>query len=60
MVVRVRYLGFAKGDILSGAIGDSAMFDFGSIFDSVFASISDLFVNQLVQMITKLVSGLFG
>ena len=36
------------------------MFDFGSIFESVFASISDLFVNQLVQMITKLVSGLFG
>ncbi len=36
------------------------MFDFGSIFESVFASINDLFVNQIVQMSTKLFGGLLG
>ena len=59
-VGRSRYPGFAKGGRLDGAIGDSAMFDFGSIFDSVFASTSDLVVNQIVQMITKMLGGLLG
>ena len=36
------------------------MFDFGSILESVFASISDLFVNQIVHMIAKLFGGLLG
>ena len=60
MPVRVRYLGFAKVDSLSDAIGDPVMFDFGSIFESVLASISDLVVNQIVQMIAKLLGGLLG
>lgn len=36
------------------------MFDFGSIFQQVWAGISDLFLNQIVQLISNLFGGLFG
>ena len=36
------------------------MLDFGSMFQEVFAGISDLFVNQILALITGLFSGLFG
>jgi hypothetical protein len=36
------------------------MIDFGSIFQSVLAGISDLFVNQIVSLISGLLSGLLG
>ena len=36
------------------------MFDFGSIFQQVLAGISDLFVNQILALISGLFSGLLG
>ena len=36
------------------------MFDFGSIFQQVMAGISDLFVNQILGLISGLFGGLLG
>ena len=36
------------------------MFDFGSIFQQVFSGISDLFVNQIMTLISGWFGGLFG
>ena len=36
------------------------MFDFGFIFQSVIAGITDLFVNQILQLISGLFGGLLG
>lgn len=36
------------------------MIDFGSIFQSVLVGISDLFVNQILSLISGLFSGLLG
>jgi len=36
------------------------MFDFGSIFQQVMAGISDLFVNQILALISGLFGGLLG
>jgi hypothetical protein len=36
------------------------MFDFGSVFQTVLAGISDLFVNQILSLISGLFSGLLG
>ncbi len=36
------------------------MFDLGSVFQQVFAEISDLFVNHILALITSLFSGLLG
>lgn len=36
------------------------MFDFGSIFQQVFAGISDLFLNQIIGLISGLFGGLLG
>lgn len=36
------------------------MFSFGSFFQEVLAGISDLFVNQILALISGLFGGLFG
>ncbi len=36
------------------------MFDFGSIFQQLIAGISDLFVNQIIALISGWFSGLLG
>ena len=36
------------------------MFDFGSIFQQVIVGISDLFVNQILGLISGLFGGLLG
>ena len=36
------------------------MFDLGSLFLEVMAGISDLFVNQIIALISGLVGGLLG
>lgn len=36
------------------------MFDFASIIQQVVAGISDLFLNQILGLITSLFGGLFG
>ncbi len=36
------------------------MFDFGSIVQQLMAGISDLFVNQIIGLISGLFGGLFG
>ena len=40
--------------------GDRTMFDLGSVFQQVFAEISDLVVNHIIALITGLFSGLLG
>jgi hypothetical protein len=36
------------------------MFDFGSILQQVIAGIGDIFVNQILALISSLFGGLFG
>lgn len=36
------------------------MFDIGSLFSQVFAAISDLFINQIIGLITGMFTGLLG
>ena len=36
------------------------MFDFGSIFQQMITGISDLFVNQILELISGLFGGLLG
>ncbi len=36
------------------------MFDFGSIFQQLIAGISDVFVNQILSLISSLFGGLLG
>jgi len=36
------------------------MLDFGSILEGLIAGISDLIVNQILTLISGLISGLFG
>jgi hypothetical protein len=44
---------------LQPALGDRTMFDFGSVLQQLFTTISDLFLNQIVGLISGLFSGLF-
>lgn len=40
--------------------GDFLAFDFGSVFESVFAAISELFVGQFGELIAQLFAVLLG